>query len=194
MKYDLEMYNCEPGEKYFQVILIEIDVGPVAKVSNRPKLENLPSDIKLTPGMKLPPLPFEMTDDEEVVISSFEYEWIDTPSKERFLEFLRNHSSQTSVNIRGGKDISEAQRNRFHMDAVIADLLDLVWIRHNKKLAEENTLYCLDTDEAGTVRVAPNPNDNMMRRALELVFGDGCVTILNDTLPANPEEFLGFTS
>ncbi len=194
MKYDLEMYNCEPGSMEFQATLIELGVGPVARVRKRPAFSGLPPGMEMSPGAKVPPLPTQVVDDNDIVLSSFEYNWFEPSARERFLIFLRNIPCTNIENIPKKESMSEAQIDGIRMDTMIANLLDLIWIRHNKNLAKTNTLYRLDTDEAGTVRIAPNPNDDTMRRALDLVYGEGCAIILNDTLPDKPEELFEFSA
>jgi len=182
--YDLILdEKSAPGDYFFEATLIEDQVGPVARVSKKldPCLLNGdPSSESPTLGAAPQSTPKLNPDG---TITQHSYEWFVGGAKQRFINYLKNQPCGHVDALNEKIAITEAQKDGIRMDTAIADLLDLVWIRHNKNLAKNNTLYCLDTDEQGTVRVAPNPHNADMDNALDLVFGCGRASVLNHTLP-----------
>jgi|GEM_PF-5067218 len=119
-------------------------------------------------------------------------EWQDEQAEQRFFEYAASLKSFVKENaVSMGLDVSPAHAAVLHRDELICNLLDVENIYHHKKLAENNTLYSLANDPNNKVQIAPSPYDQSMQKALDLVFGEGVATVLNDTLPENPEEYIG---
>ncbi|MDY0263454.1 hypothetical protein [Syntrophotalea acetylenica] len=169
MQYYIEVEKRTELDGFLKANLIEKEAGTVAAITT------YRSDEKPDPACGI-----------------YALEWQDEHSEHRFFEYTASLKSFVKENaISMGLDVSPEHAAVLHRDELICNLLDVENIYYHKKLAENNTLYSLANDPDNKICIAPNPYDQSMQKALDLVFGRGLATVLNDTLPDNPEEYIG---
>lgn len=169
MPYHIDVETRTEPNGFLRAHLVERDVGRVAVITTHRSDETPDPDHGI-----------------------YALEWHDEQAGHRFAEYaasLKCPVLDEALII--GLKISSDYAEMLYRDGLIADLLDIENIHYHKKLAENNTLYRLTNEPEDKIRIAPNPNSPSMQDALDLVFGKGAATILNDTLPEDPGEYVG---
>lgn len=169
MQYRIEVEKRAELDGFLKASLIEKDVGTVAEITTH--------------------RPDEKPDPDHGI---YALEWHDEQAGQRFTEYAASLESPVLEEaLAMGLKISSEYAEILYRDGLISNLMDIANIHYYKELAENNTLYRLPNDPEDKVRIAPNPDDRRMQEALDLVFGKGAAVILNDTLPEDPEAYVG---
>jgi hypothetical protein len=195
MRYDLEVMERNNPDKPLRAKLIEENYGVVAWVTQAP----YKTDIE-TGEPRI----------DDPCRGMFDIAWLNSAAKVRFVnytmvqycseveEIKEYNEKATEARIaamaKGETEnlpelipFDEEREKVIQKDHLISCLIDIEELRYFKELAargggEKNTLYRLRTDPELKMRIAPNPCNSEMQRALDMVFGDGVAVMLNDML------------
>jgi hypothetical protein len=168
MRYDIEIVNREGINEPMVANLTEKGQGTVARITEAPR--------PLDPQR-----------------GAYDLQWMNSAAKKRFIEYaLVQQCPALDEATMAGIEITREYAIVAQRDNLVANLLDLENMRYYKTLAQKNTLYFLNDDPSGDIRIAPNPNNNLMRKSLDVVFGENVAVIVNDTLPADPQDEYSF--
>ncbi|MDY0213053.1 MAG: hypothetical protein RBR06_08620 [Desulfuromonadaceae bacterium] len=196
MRYDLEVMERNNPDKPLRAKLVEENYGVVAWITHAPY------KVDLDTGEPRIADPYR---------GMFDIAWLNSEAKVRFanysmaqycptIEEIRCHNERVDKARANGDEnapqyipLDEEREKVLQKDNLICHLIDIEELRYFKEFAargggENNTLYRLQTDPELKMRIAPNPSNDEMQSALDMVFGEGVAVMLNDMLDDLPED------